>query len=297
MSGPHVFLDYDQAVLDAAYDQSVWAPNMEQLRARLALASDATRRRLGEPLRFSYGSTGVETVDVYVAGAGPAPVHIFIHGGAWRAGSARGYAFPADMMVAAGVHYVAIDFTSVLEVSGNLSILADQVRRAVAWVYCHAADFGGDPNRLYLSGHSSGGHLASVVLTTDWVEYGVPQDIIRAGACISGMYDLKPVRLSARSSYVTIDDASEEALSALRHIDRLNAPLLIGYGTLESPEFQRQARDFVAAVRDAGKPVDVIVAEQYNHFEIAETFGNPFGPVGSALLEQMGRADRFTVAR
>jgi arylformamidase len=290
MSGPAVFLDYDQAALDAAYDQRNWAPNMEQMRTRLSVASERARAALGEPRRFSYGPGAVETLDLFAAKASPAPVHVFIHGGAWRAGAARDYAFPAEMMVAAGAHYVAIDFASVLDVNGDLAVLADQVRRAVAWVWRNAREFGGDPDRLYVSGHSSGGHLAGVVMTTDWTELGLPARIVKAGACISGMYDLHPVRLSARSSYVTITDAIEEGLSAIRHIDRLNAPLLVGYGTLESPEFQRQARDFAAAVAKTGKPVETIVAQECNHFEIAETFGNPYGPIGRALLKQMGTA-------
>jgi arylformamidase len=288
MSGPAVFLDYDQAALDAAYDQRVWAPNADQMRARLVLGSNAARAALGEPKRFSYGPTAIETLDVFSPRVTPAPIHVFIHGGAWRAGSARDYAFPAEMMVAAGVHYVPLDFAAVVDVGGDLSVLADQVRRAVAWVWRHAHEFGGDPERLYLSGHSSGGHIAGVVLTTDWSQYGVPDTIIKAGACISGMYDLKPVRLSARSAYVTITDESEQALSSIRHLARLRAPLLVGYGTLESPDFQRQAREFIAAVEKAGKPVETIIAEQYNHFEMAETFGSPYAPIGRALLRQMG---------
>ena len=75
---------------------------------------------------------------------------------------------PAEMFLAAGAHYVVPDFAWVQDVGGNLMVLADQVRRAIAWVYENAAHFGGDPNRLYLGGQSSGGHLAAVALTTDW---------------------------------------------------------------------------------------------------------------------------------
>jgi arylformamidase len=101
------------------------------------------------------------------------------------------------------------------------------------------------------------------------------------------MYDLKPVRLSKRSQYVNFDDATEEGLSAQRHLDKLNTPLTIAYGTLESPEFQRQSRDFAAAVKAAGKPVELIVGEGFNHFEMQETMGNPFGLGGRAALEMM----------
>ncbi len=101
------------------------------------------------------------------------------------------------------------------------------------------------------------------------------------------MYDLKPVRLSKRSKYVNFDDVTEETLSAQRHIDMINMPLIIAHGTLESPEFQRQSRDFAAALKAAGKPVEFIVGEGFNHFEMQETMGNPFGLGGRAALSMM----------
>ena len=285
--GPRVWLDMDQAELDAAYDQSKYAPNQQQLSRRRAKNSEAAIKRLGPPQRFAYGPTPIEGVEVYVTKRPNAPINVFIHGGAWRGGTAKEQAYPAEMFVNAGAHYVVLDFNAVQEVGGSLFPMADQVRRAVAWVYRNAEKFGGDRERLYLSGHSSGGHLAGVVLTTDWKKFNLPPDIIKGGLCVSGMYDLKPVRLSARSSYVKFTDEMEHELSSQRHLGRLNAPLIVAHGTLETPEFQRQARDFAAAVQAAGKPVRLLVAEEYNHFEIMETFGNPYGILGRAVLEQM----------
>ena len=132
-----------------------------------------------------------------------------------------------------------------------------------------------------------------MALTTDWQgEFGLPSDLIKGGMCSSGMYDLAPVRLSHRSSYVKFTDAMVEELSPMRHLDRLRAPLIVAYGTYETPEFQRQARDFAAAVRDAGKLVELIVGEHYSHLELPETLCNPYGLLGSAVLRQMGLAPR-----
>jgi arylformamidase len=173
-------------------------------------------------------------------------------------------------------------------------VLADQVRRAIAWVYRNAVDFGIDPTRLYVGGQSSGGHLTAVALTTDWPrDFGLPADIIKggmciSGMCISGMYDLTPVRLSARNAYIAFDDATVTALSPIRHLDRLHAPLVVAYGTCETPEFQRQNREFAAAVETAGKKVRLLVGEHYNHFELPETLGNPYGLLGRAALDLMG---------
>ena len=283
-----VWLDMDQAELDAAYDQIKYAPNLPQITKRYATNSDAVRARLGAPRRYSYGSSAIEALDVYSTKRANAPINIFIHGGAWRGGLARDSGYAAELFVHAGAHYVVPDFINVVEAGGNLTAMAEQVRRAVAWVYRNAQSFGGDANRIYVSGHSSGAHLAGVVLTTDWrKELGLAADLVKGGLCCSGLFDLKPVRLSFRSSYVKFTDEIEQALSPQRHLDKLNAPLVLAYGTLETPEFQRQSRDFAAAVKAAGKPVELLVGEGYNHFEMPETLANPYGLLGRAALAQM----------
>jgi arylformamidase len=104
------------------------------------------------------------------------------------------------------------------------------------------------------------------------------------------MYDLKAPRLSKRSNYVAFTDAMEHELSAMRHIDRITAPLTITYGSLETPEFQRQGRDFHAALVAAGKPAKLLVGLAYNHFETQETMGSPYGLMGRAALQLMGLA-------
>lgn len=286
--GPRVWLDMDQKELDDAYDQGVYAANRAQVVKRYGSESDAARKRLGEPKRLSYGATAVEGADHYAAKTPNAPIHVFVHGGAWRGIVAKESAFHAETFVRAGAHFITLDFNNVLQTGGDLMPMAEQVRRAIAWTYKNAASFGGDPNRLYVSGHSSGAHLAGVALTTDWEkDFGVPKDFIKGALLCSGMYDLKPVRLSARASYVKFTDAIEHALSPQRHLERIVTPVVVAYGSLETPEFQRQSRDFAAALRAAGKPAQLIVADQYNHFEIVETMANPYGLLGRAALEQM----------
>jgi arylformamidase len=285
--GPAVWLDMDQQALDDAYDQTVYAPNRDQVAKRRVANSDKARAVIGTPQRVAYGETEIEKLDIYRTRQANAPVNIFVHGGAWRANSAADYAFLAEPFVKAGAHYVILDFTNVDETGGDLFPMVEQVRRAVGWVYRNAASFGGDPNRLYLTSHSSGSHLAGCVVTHDWRRDNLPADILKGAALGSGMYDLEPVRLSKRSKYVRFTDEMEQALSAQRHIDKLYAPLILAYGTYETPEFQRQTRDFYAAVKAAGKPVELFVGEGYNHFEMLETLANPYGLLGRAVLAQM----------
>jgi len=285
----------DQQSLDDAYDQLVYAPNRDQLTKRRIANSTAARTRIGDPLRFAYGPTPIEGLDVYrAAPSGGAkavdktPVAIFVHGGAWRTGSASDYSFVAEPFVRAGGNFVVLDFSTVDDTEGSLFPTVEQVRRAIGWVYRNADKFGGDRDRLYLISHSSGSHLAGCAATHDWTKEGLPRDILKGATLSSGMYDLKPVRLSKRSKYVKFTDAMERELSAIRHLDKLATPLIVSYGTYETPEFQRQARDFAAAVKAAGKPVELLVGEAYNHFEMLETLANPYGLLGRAALAQMG---------
>ena len=216
---PLVYLNYTQAELDAAYNQAAYQANIQQLRDRWIANSERTRQRIGPPLRVPYGPTDIEQLDIFRtdrdANGRGAPIFVFIHGGAWRAGSAKAYAAPAEMFTRAGAHYVAPDFVWVQDAGGSLFPMAQQVCHAIAWVYKNAASFGGDRERIYIGGHSSGAHLAAVALTTDW------------------------------------------------------------------------GRDFAAAVKAAGKPVDLLVGEHYAHLELPETLCNPYGLLGAAVLGQM----------
>ena len=286
--GPIVWMGMDQSELDNAYDQGVYAPNQPLVHARRAAANARAKARLGAPQRFQYGAREIESVDVYRAKLPNAPINVYIHGGAWRNGRSADFAVLAEMIVGAGAHSVIADFSNIDDVGGDLMAMAKQVRAAVAWVYNNADTFGGDKNKLYVTGHSSGAHLSSTIVTCDWGRgFGLPKDIVKGAMLASGMYDLVPVRLSKRSKYVNFTDEIVEELSAIRHLDRLHCPIVVAHGTEETPEFQRQARDFAAAVNAKGLPITFIVAEGYNHFEIQETLASPYGLLGREVLKLM----------
>lgn len=277
-----VFLDYDQAELDRQYNPRAWATNAEAAIAAYGGDSEAVRRRLGPPLSFAYGPSAAETLDVYCASKPPAPVHVFVHGGAWRLLSKRESAFPAETFVAAGAHFVALDFALLPAV--DLAEMVRQVRSAIAWLHRNAGRFGGDGERLYISGHSSGAHLAASALVTDWQrEFDLPATALKAGLCVSGIYDLRPVRLSARRNYVLLDDAMEEALSPIRHARRIASPVAVVYGSGDSDEFKRQSREFAAALG-----VEPIEGTGLDHFQIVDTLAQPAGLLARIALAQMG---------
>ena len=281
------FLDYDQAELDRQYDQRAWAPNAIEVINRYAADSETVRRRLGEPETHPYGEGRAATLDLFRAHRPHAPIHVFIHGGAWRTLGKRDSAFAAETFVRAGAHFVALGF-ELLPVA-TLDEMVQQVRSAIAWIFRNADRLGGDPKRIFVSGHSSGAHLAGTVVTTDWrAQFRLPPDVVKGALCISGTYDLEPVRRSARNAYVQLDAGMVDRLSPARHADNIACPVVVGTGEHESDELKRQARDFAALVERRGVPVRLIEGAGLNHFEIINTLASPFGLLGRMALQQMG---------
>ena len=148
----------------------------------------------------------------------------------------------------------------------------------------NARKFDGDPAQIHISGHSSGGHLAACVAVTDWTsEFGLPPCIVKSAICASGIYDLQPVRLSARNDYVKLNAETEQALSPIRHLERLSTSVFVACGSRESDEFKRQSCEFAAALGPAlAAPHTELQA--LNHFEVAETLANPEYGLGLAAL-------------
>jgi arylformamidase len=286
-AAPKVFLDYTQEALDRAYEQRLWAPNVDAVTARYRRESEAVRRRF--PHRVAaYGPSPDETLEIFPAAGAAAPVQLFIHGGRWLRPVHDGFVYAAPTFLASGAAFVAARFATLPDV--RLPDMVDQLRRAVAWLHANAGSFGGDPARLHVTGHSSGAHLAAVLLTTDWTARGLPADVLKGGVCISGMYDLRPVLLSNRSAYLRLDAAEEDALSPIRHLDRIRCPTVVAYGDGESPEFQRHGRCFAAALAAARLPSRALVMAGLNHFEGALSLADPASPLARASLGQMGLA-------
>ena len=200
--GPLVWLEMDQQDIDEAYDNDVYAFNAKSINDRRVYNNQIARDILDKPQRVAYGPSEIEKIDIYKTRRANAPVLVFIHGGSWRGGRADQFTVYAEPYVKAGANFVVLDFNNVGETGGDIFPMVEQCRRAVGWVYRNAASFGANPNELYLVSRSSGSHLSSCALITEWEKQGLPRDIVKGAVLGSGMYDLKPVRLSKRSSFV-----------------------------------------------------------------------------------------------
>ena len=257
-----VFLDYDQKALDDQYEQRVWASNAEEVIRRYGERSDQVRTRI-KPRTERYGPTGPETLDIYGSGK---KAFVFVHGGAWKRQTSREQAFPAEPIIAAGATYVALNFENLPAVT--LPEMAAQVRRGLEWVRQNVS------KDVVLFGHSSGAHLSACALT----QLG----FIKKALLVSGVYDLLPVRLSARNEYVRLDERLEQEYSPIRHAERIKCPVTVAWGEKDNEEFRRQSREFAGRL---GAPT--LVGQGLNHFEILETLADSHSPLGRAALNML----------
>ncbi len=252
-----VFRDYDQAQLDAQYEQRAWVPHADEIIKTFATRSDAVRKALGEPRTEKYGPSAVEALDVYGEGN---TAFVFVHGGAWKRQSKRENAFAAEWFVKRGVAFVVPGFALLPGVT--LPEMVAQVCRAVQWTL---KNFG----EVVLCGHSSGGHLAGCAV--------VRTPALKGALLVSGLYDLLPVRLSARNEYVRIDEKLEHEYSTIRQADRIRCPVTVGWAEKESAEFYRQSKEFAEKL---GAPT--VIGRNLNHFEVILTLADPASPLARA---------------
>jgi arylformamidase len=273
-----VFLHYTQEELNRNFDQRGWVSNALEVIGRYPVLSQATRSRLKHRANVAYGPGEDETLDIFPAEGSGRPVQIFVHGGAWRNFTKDDYSFPADAYVPSGIHTVIVNFTNLPKV--RLPQMVDQVRRAIEWVYRNAKSFGGDPEKVYVSAQSSGAHLSAMALTAG--------DFVRAATLVSGPYFMEPVMLSARSSYVQLSKAEEHELSPGLYAHRIKCPVIVAYAEHDTDEFQRQSREFAAALDRAGRLQKVLRLPAVNHFELMECMDDAQHGLMRAILGQMG---------
>lgn len=286
-----VFLDYTQQELDDAFEQVLWAPNFDEIRDKNKARCVELRGRL-KHFETHYGPSPDETLEILPTAKSGAPVLLYVHGGRWKPQPDNAFIFFADHVVNAGANFVAARFATLdpPKVPTRMPDMIAQLREAVVWLSRNAQSFGGDPARIHLIGHSSGAHLSSVLLTTDWERFGAPANVLKSGTCVSGMYELRPVLLSARSAYVKLSSDEEDEFSAIRHLDRIRCPILVAYGDKESPEFQRQGREFAAALKQRGLPSQALILAGCNHFEGIHSMSQANSPLARAVLTQIGLA-------
>lgn len=273
--------------LNLQYLPRLMVTNAEEYLKRSAQRSARARKKLRCVLDVVYGETPGQTLDVFPSSRAKSPVHVFIHGGYWRSLDKHYYSHIAVPMVAAGATVVLINYDLCPKV--RVTDIVRQVRRAIVWVYKNVAKYKGDPNRIFVSGHSAGGHLTGMLIATDWAkEARLPNGLIKGTAPLSGLFDIGPHRHSQLQPDIRLSASEVKALSPMYLEPVAKAPCMLAVGGAEPDLFHWQSLEYAARLRLNGIRAEYFATPGDNHFAITDRLGNGNDPLTQALIKQMG---------
>lgn len=285
-----VYRDYSQEELDAQYNLRPLVPNHPEIFSRYVRDSESTVHLHRMIPDIAYGPNPKQTLDLFptVQGDKPAPVVCFIHGGYWRNKDKSDFHYLAPAFTQAGVHFATINYTLAPEAS--MDQIVGENREAVTWLAAHAADHGGDPERLHVVGHSAGGHLVAMLMVVDGLSQSGDQHEnahIAGGTAISGLFDLEPIRLSYLNETLQLDEDQVLRNSPIGLSPNAKVPLVLALGADETPEYHRQQESLVDAWSKHRLPMSTVEMPGLNHYDVIDHLGHPGSALHQAVMEQI----------
>ena len=275
--------DLSREELEREYSPRLLVENLQTYVDRYAELSAAARATLAVERDIAYGPTKDEVLDFFPAASPGAPVHVFIHGGYWRLLGKDESSFAAPCFVRSGASFAALNYA--LAPSVGLDEIVRQCRAAIAWLYRNVRRLGGDPERIFVSGSSAGGHLVAMLLSDGWqAQLGVPEDVVKGGCAVSGIFDLEPLLHCAINETLRMDAATARRNSPLFLPPRSAAALVVAWGEVETGEWKRQNLEY--ASRWGSR--DAIEIPGRNHYDVILDLNDPGSRLGRLALAQMG---------
>jgi acetyl esterase/lipase len=262
----------DRAALDAAYNNGAAVADAPRYRADWAERSAALRAEHAATMDIPYGETPRTRLDLFLAKNPKAPTLVFIHGGYWQMNAKESFAFVAPGPLAHGINVATIGYT--LAPEAGMDRIVGEVSEAITWFAGNLGRYGADPDRIYVSGWSAGGHLTATLMG----------DLrVKGGLAISGIFDLEPIRLNYLNEKLGLDEPTARRNSPLRHLPKAAGKLIVTVGGAELPELQRQSRDYFAAWTERDLPGEFLAMPGHNHFSIIERLASPEGELTAAV--------------
>jgi arylformamidase len=238
------------------------------------------------PKTFSYGPSDAAKLDVFAPSFGTdLPIMIFFHGGSWSIDSKDNYSSQAVPFLMNNAIYISVGFDNIPP--NTMTGLVAQCRSAVSWVFKNARKINGDPNRIYVSGHSSGGHLANMMLVTEWDKQGLPSNALKGGSILSGWTDLYPVSLSMRQGFLKLTSQEIKDYSPVNYPQNVKCPVIVTCGGDESPYMQMQSGDWATKLQSYSRLAGAYRMGGYVHYTTPLLFNDTNNQVIKATLALM----------
>jgi arylformamidase len=276
----------DKAFLGREYNNRELVPDHPKYFARWAEASARVRSTMASRLDQRYGGMPGESIDIFPARKGDGTCMMFIHGGYWRSLDKRDFSFLAPTWVDAGVSLAVVNYDLCPKVT--IDEIVRQMLRASRWLWLHAEDFGMDQDRLYVAGHSAGGHLAAMMMGAVFPVFdaNLPKDLWKGALAVSGVYDLRPLpQVDFLQADLQLDEETALRLSPAFIPPATRAPVMTAVGGDESGEFRRQNALLGERWRSAFAG-DIPMPDR-NHFSVVDGLAEQSSPLFAAARKLM----------
>jgi arylformamidase len=280
------YKDYRQDELEFQYNPRESVPEYPELTKRRAEASRKARSSLKSWLNVPYGSSPREILDIYPADRAGGPVLVYIHGGYWRSGSKDDNCNFAPVFTQRGATVVLVEY----DLCPNVTVtdIVRQTREAIAWAYRNIMRYSGNPSKIYVSGHSAGGHLTAMALAHDWEKHGMPRDLIKGAVATSGVYDLEMVMQISVNEQVRMTPEVAKQNSPFLHPPLANCPVIIAVGGAEPKGWQQMSKDYFKLCQEHGLDCQYLVVPEANHYTMSEHLADANSPLTQAMFKQLG---------
>lgn len=276
---------YAPEYCEAQYNVRAAIPGHPRIFERWKEASEEARRTLPCALDVAYGDGPSEALDIFAARDGSRALLTFLHGGFWRALDKSDFSFLARPFVERGVAVAVVNYA--LAPAVTIETIVRQMLAAHAWLYRNCRRYGAPRDRIYVSGHSAGAQLTAMMLAAEWPAYarGLPEDLVKGGLAVSGVFDLEPLLHVSFNSDMRLDARSVRKLSPINYRPRRVVPLYTAVGSDESEEFRRQSR-LIAARWEHCFRRDIPMPGCH-HLSVIERLGDPGSALFAGALELM----------
>ncbi len=282
-----VYKQYDQESLDRQYNNRLHVPDYADYFNRWELRSRDSEEKSPVIKDIPYGNLKRERLDIYPSLEPQAKTLVFIHGGYWQMLDKSMFRFIADGFHADGVTTVLLNYPLAPEVSIDQSVLS--CRKAIRWLHSNLSAFNGDPHHMYVAGHSAGGHLAAMLMATDWPLFdpGLSVHMLKGVCAVSGLFNLVPIQLSYVNEVLKMDMKTAISNSPVTFEPSNVCPLIIAVGEAETAEFNDQSKALYTCWKDKLIDTQFLHLPAQNHYSIAESMVDPQSSLHKALRDLM----------
>jgi arylformamidase len=272
--------------MEFQYNPRVSVPEFPELARIRSAQARKVRDSAKSWLNVPYGSSPREMLDIYAADKAGGPVLVYIHGGYWRSGSKEDNCNFVPTFTKRGATVVLVEYDLCPQVT--VADIVRQTRSAIAWVYKNIVRYGANPSKVFVAGHSAGGHLAAMALAHDWANEGMPADLMKGAVATSGVYDLDMVMEISVQEQVRMTPEIAKQNSPLLHPPRVKCPLVVAVGGAEPKGWQQMSEDYFNYCKQHGMPVEYLIEPDANHYTMSEHLLDDSRPITRAMIKQMG---------